>query len=198
MGRLLHLLETTEYRDNRGSNRNQWLDNDDLRPVPPNQRTYDWLAYFWFWLSANATPATFYGVNAAMAAGLSVWEALACQLGGQSQSSRLLATRKRLLRAHTVMIAIVFCFNGRPGAVYHIPYPVIARTCFGIWGSYWPIVNRVVMTLVWAGVNAVQGGQCAYVLLHAIFPSIAQIPDIFPPGKSALTSGGMIGFMVFW
>lgn len=58
------------------------------------------LAYFWFWLSANATPATFYGVNAAMAAGLSVWEALACQFGEQGQSSRLLAMRKQWLRAH--------------------------------------------------------------------------------------------------
>lgn len=98
----------------------------------------------------------------------------------------------------SVMIAAVFCVNGRAGAVYHIPYPVIARACFGVWGAYWPIVNRVVMTLVWTGVNAVQGGQCAYVMLHALFPSIANIPDVFPAGLSALNSGGMIGFMVFW
>lgn len=96
------------------------------------------------------------------------------------------------------MIATVFCFNGRAGAVYHISYPSIARASFGVWGAYWPVVNRVVMTLVWTGVNAVQGGQCAYVLLHSLFPSIARIPDVFPANLSALNSGGMIGFMFFW
>ncbi|EOO03181.1 putative uridine permease protein [Phaeoacremonium minimum UCRPA7] len=178
--RLVHRLETKEYRAARAKEHNQWLDNDDLRPVPVKDRTYGWQDYFWFWLSANATPASFYGVNAALAAGLSLWEALAVQLGGQ------------------IMIATVFCFNGRAGAVYHIPYPSIARASFGVWGAYWPVVNRVVMTLVWTGVNAVQGGQCAYVLLHSLFPSIARIPDVFPPGMSALNSGGMIGFMFFW
>lgn len=82
--RILTRLETKEYRTLE-SDRNQWLDNVDLRPVPPAQRTYGWQAYFWFWLSANATPATFYGVNAGLAAGLSLWEALGCQLGGQSE-----------------------------------------------------------------------------------------------------------------
>ncbi|KAL3462316.1 permease for cytosine/purines, uracil, thiamine, allantoin-domain-containing protein [Aspergillus heterothallicus] len=177
---LIKFLETTEYKEQQGSKLHQWLDNLDLRPVSLEQRTYTWRSYFWFWISANATPATFYGVSAALAAGLSVWEALVCQLAGQ------------------IMIAVVLCFNGRAGAVYHIPYPVIARSCFGVWGAYWPIVNRAIMTLVWTGVNAVQGGECAYVLLHSLFPSIARIPDVFPPGKSALNSGGMIGFMVFW
>ncbi|KIW18951.1 hypothetical protein PV08_03240 [Exophiala spinifera] len=178
--RLVKRIETKEYRNAEAENRHQWLDNNDLRPVPIADRTFGWKSYFWFWLSANATPASFYGVSAALAAGLSVWEALACQLGGQ------------------IMIATVFVFNGRAGAAYHIPYPTIARASFGVWGAYWPVVNRVVMTLVWTGVNAVQGGQCAYVMLHSLFPSIARIPDVFPDGASALNSGGMIGFFLFW
>lgn len=97
-----------------------------------------------------------------------------------------------------VLITVVFCFNGRAGAVYHIPYAAIARASFGVWGAYWPVVNRVIMTLVWTGVNAVQGGECAYVMLHSIFPTIANIPNIFPGEISALNSGGMIGFMFFW
>ena len=55
------------------------------------------------------------------------------------------------------MIAMILCLNGRAGGVYHISYPAIVRASFGVWGSFWPIVNRVVMTLVWTGVNAVQG-----------------------------------------
>jgi NCS1 family nucleobase:cation symporter-1 len=81
------LLQTKEYKENHRSGRNQWLDNLDLRPVTQDRRTYGWKAYLWFWISANATPATFYGVSAALAAGLSLWEALMCQLGGQSELS---------------------------------------------------------------------------------------------------------------
>lgn len=82
---IVQRLETKEYRKASSLGRNQWLDNDDLRPVPTQDRVFGWKDYFWFWISANATPASFYGVNAGLAAGLSLWEALAVQLGGQSK-----------------------------------------------------------------------------------------------------------------
>ncbi|RMZ86013.1 hypothetical protein DV737_g184, partial [Chaetothyriales sp. CBS 132003] len=66
-----------------------------------------------------------------------------------------------------------------------------------IYGAWWPTFNRAVMAIVWNGVNAVQGGQCVYVMLHSIFPSIANLPNVMGSG-SALTSGGMIGFVIFW
>ncbi|KOC12642.1 hypothetical protein AFLA70_130g002641 [Aspergillus flavus AF70] len=53
------------------------------------------------------------------------------------------------------------------------------------------------MAIVWNGVNAVQGAQCLNVLLHSIFPSMANIPNTMG-AKSALTSAGMICFFVFW
>lgn len=81
----IHRFETKEYHETRSIGKNQWLDNVDLRPVPVRDRTFGWKDYFFFWLSANATPASFYGVNAALAAGLSLWEALGVQLAGQSK-----------------------------------------------------------------------------------------------------------------
>lgn len=33
--------------------------------------------------------------------------------------------------------------SARAGAVYHIGFPVLSRASFGIWGSIYPIVNRV-------------------------------------------------------
>lgn len=53
------------------------------------------------------------------------------------------------------------------------------------------------MAIVWNGVNAVQGAQCVYVMLHALTPHIANIKNVMGEG-SALDSGGMIGFVVFW
>lgn len=83
MGRFIRGLETKEFHNSAGGDRHQWLDNDDLRPIPVWDRTYTWKTYFWFWLSANATPASFYGATTALAAGLNIWEGIACQLAGQ-------------------------------------------------------------------------------------------------------------------
>jgi len=53
------------------------------------------------------------------------------------------------------------------------------------------------MAIVWNGVNAVRGGQCVYVMLHALTPRIAIIKNVMGPG-SVLDFGGMIGFAIFW
>ena len=79
----------------------------------------------------------------------------------------------------------------------HSGFPILSRASFGVFGAWWPTFNRAVMAIVWNGVNAVQGGQCVYVMLHALIPHIANIPSLMGEG-SALGSGEMIGFAVFW
>lgn len=50
---------------------------------------------------------------------------------------------------------------------------------------------------MWNGVNNVTGGQCIYVMLHAIFPGIANIPNKMPAG-AGINSGEMLCFFLFW
>lgn len=45
---------------------------------------------------------------------------------------------------------------GRGGAVYHVPFPVLARSSFGVIGALWPVFNREAMTIIWTGVQMVQ------------------------------------------
>ncbi|KAI9738590.1 MAG: hypothetical protein M1834_008094 [Cirrosporium novae-zelandiae] len=118
-----------------------WLDNDDLRPLALKDRTWTRLTYFTFWFSATATVSNWYGASTAQALGLSLWESLLCSFGGQ------------------ILIAIVITANGRPGALYHVGFPILNRAAFGIFGAWWPTFNRAVMAIVWNGVNAVQGGS---------------------------------------
>ncbi|GAM43615.1 hypothetical protein TCE0_060r18565 [Talaromyces pinophilus] len=155
------------------------LDNDSIRPVPVKDRKWNQLTYMLFWLSATANVSNLYSASTGMTAGLSMWEAIACTLGGQFVAGCLIA------------------INGRAGAVYRIPFPVLCRASFGTWGALWPTFNRACMSIVWNGVNSVQGAQCLYVFLHAIFPSIANIPDKMG-SKSALTSAQMMCFFVYW
>lgn len=51
------------------------------------------------------------------------------------------------------------CLTGRIGAVYHTSFPVTVRASFGIWGSFWPVINRVVMAIIWYGVQGYIGGM---------------------------------------
>jgi NCS1 family nucleobase:cation symporter-1 len=52
--------------------------------------------------------------------------------------------------------AVPTVMTGRAGAVYHVPFPVLARSSFGVIGAYWPVFNREAMTIVWTGVQMVQ------------------------------------------
>lgn len=37
------------------------------------------------------------------------------------------------------------CMNARPGAMFHVTFPIVARTSFGLYGSLWCTFNRGVM-----------------------------------------------------
>lgn len=54
------------------------------------------------------------------------------------------------LNLHTSSLAAVFCtLNSTSGAYYHIGYPAIARIAFGMNGSYFAILNRILLSVVW-------------------------------------------------
>jgi len=65
--------------------------------------------------------------------------------------------------------ACFVCLTGRIGAVYHISFPVVNRSSFGIWGALWPVFNRAAMACIWYGVQSWIGGNCVYLMIRAIW-----------------------------
>lgn len=63
------------------------------------------------------------------------------------------------LFAGMILSSIGLAVNGRAGAVYHIPYPVICRSCFGIYGAYWPMFCRVLVTLAFNAIGMATAAQ---------------------------------------
>lgn len=66
---------------------------------------------------------------------------------------------------------IAGCFivlTGRIGATYHIGFPVVARSSFGIWGNLWPVFNRAAMACIWYGVQSYIGGRCVYIMIRSM------------------------------
>ena len=85
---------------------------------------------------------------------------------------------------------------------------------FGYYFSYFVVVSRCVLAIVWLGfvhythiqsrqqltlhsVQTVTGGQCVAVLLTAIWPSYARIPNHIPEDQG-ITTGGMIAFFLYF
>jgi len=43
------------------------------------------------------------------------------------------------------IVAPFIVANARPGAIFHVTFPVVARTSFGLYGSLWCTFNRGAM-----------------------------------------------------
>lgn len=97
--------------------------------------------------------------------------------------------------------AIAACFivlTGRIGAVYHIGFPIVGRSSFGIWGSLWPVFNRAAMACIWYGVQSYIGGHCVYLMIRSIWKAWDRdtIPNTFT--TSATTTADYVSFFLFW
>lgn len=58
---------------------------------------------------------------------------------------------------------------GRPGACYHIGYPVLARSVFGMYDHLFFVWVRAVVAIIWFGVQTYFGSQLLSVMLRCIF-----------------------------
>ena len=49
-----------------------------------------------------------------------------------------------------ILCAVVICLNCRAASRYHIGYPVLSRVTFGIYGSYFVVILRAILGIIWA------------------------------------------------
>ncbi|ODQ68688.1 putative nucleobase permease [Nadsonia fulvescens var. elongata DSM 6958] len=87
---------------------------------------------------------------------------------------------------------------GRPGAVYHISFPVVSRASFGVWGSFWPVINRVVMACIWYGVQSWIGGECVALMILAIWPNARTNVKNTMSLSSGTNTFDYMCFFLFW
>ena len=95
------------------------------------------------------------------------------------------------------IIAWVISGNGTVGAIYHVPFPVIARVSWGFWGSYIPIISRVILALFWFAIQNVNGGSAVQVMIGAIWPSFLRLHNDIPADQG-ITTNGMVSYFLFW
>lgn len=66
-----------------------------------------------------------------------------------------------------------------------------------MYGSQFVILNRILLSLVWYAVQAWIGGECVYVMLQAIWPSLeTRIPNHMP-ASTGMTTAQFVAYIVF-
>ncbi|KAE8380518.1 permease for cytosine/purines, uracil, thiamine, allantoin-domain-containing protein [Aspergillus bertholletiae] len=155
------------------------LTNHDLRPVELDRRQWKWFNFVAFWIADSLNINTWMISSSMIVDGLSWWQSWICVWVGY------------------FIAACFVCLTGRIGAVYHISFPVVCRSTFGVWGSLWPVFNRAAMAVIWYGVQGYIGGQCVTLMISSIWPSYNNIPNSIP-ASSGVTTRDFVSFFLFW
>ncbi|TFK79768.1 NCS1 nucleoside transporter family [Polyporus arcularius HHB13444] len=153
--------------------------NADMEPVPLDKRTWTAFNYIAYWISDAWTVPCWQLASGMLAVGLSWRQALLAVLTGET------------------IVAVVMVLNGTIGARLHVGFPVLARSSFGFWFSYFAVISRIVLSMIWSGITSYVGSQCIYQMLRAVWPSIAYMPNQLPQ-SAHMTTSGMICYFLWW
>ncbi|KAE8167168.1 permease for cytosine/purines, uracil, thiamine, allantoin-domain-containing protein [Aspergillus tamarii] len=180
MARIKEWVEKLEVPSEPGlTNTQLMLTNHDLRPVEPERRQWKWFNFVAFWIADSLNINTWMISSSMIVDGLSWWQSWICVWVGY------------------FIAACFVCLTGRIGAVYHISFPVVCRSTFGVWGSLWPVFNRAAMAVIWYGVQGYIGGQCVTLMISSIWPSYNHLPNSIP-ASSGVTTRDFVSFFLFW
>ncbi|KDQ12361.1 hypothetical protein BOTBODRAFT_176584 [Botryobasidium botryosum FD-172 SS1] len=157
---------------------NRWS-NKDMDPTPVHQRKWTSWTYVAFWVSDAFCVPTWEIASASMAVGLSWRQVLpAVALGN-------------------VLISIAVTANGTIGSRLHVPFPVLNRSSFGFYFSYFTVISRLVLAMFWFSIQSFTGSECVYQMIKAIWPSFARLPNHLPE-SARITTAGMLCYFLFW
>ncbi len=155
------------------------LTNADLLPVPAERRTWNWWHIAALWIGMAICIPTYKLASSLVARGWT-WQAAvgAVVLGN-------------------VVVLLPIALNSHAGTRYGIPFPVMARASFGVFGANVPALLRALVACGWFGIQTWIGGWAIFKLLEVMWPGIATLPRVLPEFVG-LGTGEFLCFMLFW
>lgn len=155
------------------------LYNEDLAIVPKEKRTWGTWNFAALWISMSLCIPTYMLASSLIGGGMNWWQAVLTIFLGN------------------LIVLAPMILNGRAGAKYGIPFPVLARASFGVLGANIPAILRAIVACGWFGIQTWIGGFAVYQMLRLWWPAIENLPQIFPP-SFGLQTGPAITFLLFW
>src|SRR5688572_4206083 len=148
---------------------NASLYNEDLAIVPKEKRSWNTWNYAALWISMSLCIPTYMLASSLIGSGMNWWQAILTIFLGN------------------VIVLIPMVLNGRAGAKYGIPFPVLARASFGVLGANIPAVLRAIVACGWFGIQTWIGGEAINTLIATLWPAWKEFP-----------SGVAVCFVAFW
>ncbi len=151
------------------------LSNADL--APEKDQKWGWYSIFAFWMSDVHSVGGYVFAASLFALGLNGIQVFISLLAG-------------------ISIVLVFAnLMGKPGQKAGVPFPVVARMSFGVFGANIPAVIRGIIAVVWYGIQTYLASSSFIILLLYFFPSMEYLAKDSFLGLSYL---GWVGFSSMW
>jgi NCS1 family nucleobase:cation symporter-1 len=96
-----------------------------------------------------------------------------------------------------VVVLLPIALNSHAGTRYGIPFPVLARTSFGVFGANVPALLRALVACGWFGIQTWIGGWAIFKLLEMMWPGIATLPRVLPPFVGPVPAS-LLALRWFW
>ncbi|AET39066.1 uracil permease Ecym_3603 [Eremothecium cymbalariae DBVPG len=157
-----------------------FLYNYDLRPVESERRVWSWFNYFYFWVADSINLGSFQVAANGLQMGLNWWQCWLTVWFGYS------------------FLAVLVTLVSKMGSNYHISFPITIRASFGIFFSLWPIINRVLMAVIWYAAQCFISVGPISIMLKAIFGTDVDTKMPTTINDPNLTSYQFLCFMIFW
>lgn len=133
--------------------RHSSLYNEDLAPVSADRRTWRTYNYAALWIAMSVNIPTYLLASAMIAGGMNWKQAIFTVFLGN------------------VLVLIPMLLNAHAGAQYGIPFPVFARSSFGVLGANVPAILRALVACGWFGIQTWIGGEAIYTMMVALVPA---------------------------
>jgi len=134
------------------------LYNEDLAAVPAHRRTWGTYNYAALWISMSVNIPTYMLASGMIAGGMNWKEALFTVFLGN------------------VLVLIPMLLNAHAGARYGIPFPVFARSAFGVLGANVPAILRALVACGWFAIQTWIGGEAINAMIIALAPNWKNFP----------------------
>ena len=132
--------------------------NADLAPVPPDARTWGTYEIAALWIGMAVCIPTYMLAAGLVAGGMSWWQAVGTITLGNA------------------IVLVPMMLTGHAGTKYGIPFPVLARSAFGLAGSHVPSLLRAGVACGWFGIQTWIGGAALDTLLGIGLPFWNGVP----------------------
>lgn len=123
------------------------LSNEDLRPTSLHERTFSAWEMASLWVGLVVGVPSYYLAGSLVDLGMAWWQGIAT-----------------VVVANLILLGPLI-LTGHPGTKYGVPFPVLARSSFGIRGAHVPTLLRALVGCGWYGIESWIGGEAIFLLL---------------------------------